>query len=260
MANNGRNMIGNRGAWPWRLPQQSSWWNPFSWQNGWNNGNVNNQFGGNSYGYGNPYSGDPYSGINPYGGYPYGFDGSSAYWNDWNNYDSWDNWNDEYANAEPFYGDGMDDGPLGFIVNLFRGGGGVDAVGGGSNDWMSNLLYFTGYSVAGNTYPANYFAMNGYAPTPFVFNVASGQFWQPGVGYCDYLPNNYQAPITVSVQEVVPSFDRRGNIVGYQPQTFYYNAYWDANAQAYGYYDYRNKFHWVTFPGLATYSNETAAQ
>jgi hypothetical protein len=268
MANNGRNMLSNRGAWPWHVPQQSTWWNPFSWQQGSNNnGYQNNQFAGSSYGYGNQY--DPYAGINPYGGYPYGVSGDSPYWSGWNDYDDWNNWNSQYDNAPPFYGDGMDSGPLSLILSMFRGGGsgydrghgGAGTTGGGpNNNWMSNLLYFTGYSIGGNTYPDNYFAMNGYAPTPYVFDVASGQFWQPSVGFADYLPNNYRAPITVSVQEVVPSFDGKGSIVGYQPQTFYYNAYWDNDAQSYGYYDYRNKFHWLTFPWLSTYSNEYAAR
>jgi hypothetical protein len=179
--------------------------------------------------------------------------GDSPYWNNWNNYDGWNNWNDDYANAQPFYGDNISLGPLSFLDNVF---GGAINNGNGSKDWLSNLLYFNGYSMAGNTYPANYFAMNGYTPTPFVFNVASGQFWQPGVGYADYLPTNYQAPITVSVQEVVPSFDQQQNIAEYQPQTFYYNAYWDPDANSFGYYDYRSKFHWVTFPWLASYSNQ----
>lgn len=259
MSRNGRNMVSNRGAWPWQIPQQSTSWNPFGWWQSPNYGNGNGQFGGNPngydnqysnpYGYANQYNSDPYDGINPYGGYPYGVYGNSAYWNDWNNYDDWDNWNNDYANADPFYGNGISLGVLNFLGSMFRGPGVGVVQGGEANDWLANLLYFTGYSIAGNTYPVNYFAMNGYAPTPYLFSVASGQFWQPGVGYADYLPDNYQAPISVSVQEVVPSFDKRRNIVGYQPQTFYYNAYWDADARSFGYYDYRNKFHWVIFPG-----------
>jgi hypothetical protein len=263
MATNGRHMLTNRGAWPWSLPQQSTWWNPFSWNNGWNNQANNallqnqyaaNQYGYNPYGDNSPYAYDPYSGLNPYAGFPYEGDQPNAYWNDWNNYSDWNNWNNTYANAEPFYGDDGNSGPLGMLGNLF-GGGHAD-----NNSWMNNLLYFNAYSMAGNDYPVNYFAMNGYAPTPYVFIVDSGQFWQPGTGYLDTLPANYNAPITVAVQEVVPSFAANGNIAGYQPQQFYYDAFWDTNAQSYGYYDYRNKFHWLTFPGLSTYSNQYAAQ
>ena len=262
MANNGNNMVSNRGAWPWSLPQQPTWWNPFTWNNGgngWWNNQANNAYLQNQYAenypygdnqYDNPYGYDPYSGMNPYAGYP---DGGNPYWNNWNNYTDWNNWNNQYANAEPFYGGNNNSGPLGMIGNLF--GGGQNA-----NSWMSNLLYFSAYSIAGNNYPVNYFAMNGYAPTPYVFIVDSGQVWQPGVGYLDYLPNGYQEPITVALQEVVPSFAANGSIAGYQPQQFYYNAFWDADAQSYGYYDYRNKFHWLTFPGLATYSTEAAPQ
>jgi hypothetical protein len=149
---------------------------------------------------------------------------------------------------------------MGMLGGLLGEPQGVGLGSGSPNDWLANLLYSTGYSTGGNTYPANYFAMNGYVPTPYVFNVASGQFWQPGVGYSDSLPNNYQAPITVSAQEVVPSFDANGNIVGYQPQTFYNDAYWDNDAQSYGYYDYRKKFHWARFPGLSVSSREYTGQ
>ena len=265
MALNGNNIVRNQGSWPWQVPQPSAWWNPWTWgqqsnnpyqyqanQLAYNPGYGYN-YGGIQPGFGSSYGGeqyDPYAGINPYAGYPYGLDGSNAYWNGWNNYGAWDSWNNDYANAEPFYGGGSS-GPLGFLGNLFGGGGGSVGSIGAPTNWLSNLLYFTGYSEGGNTYPDNYFAMNGYAPTPYVFNVASGQFWQPGAGYCDYLPNGYQAPITVAVQEVVPTFDGNQNITGYQPQTFYYNAIWDTDAQAYGYYDYRSKFHWVTFPWQA---------
>ncbi len=265
MSSNGRNMVSDRGAWPWRIPQQSTSWNPFGGGQGPNYGQGNGPYGGNPngydnqsnnpYGYGNQYNSDPYDGLNPYAGYPYGIYGNNAYWNDWDNYDSWDNWNNDYANAQPFYGNGIDFGVLNFLGSMFRGRDVGVVPGGEANDWLSNLLYFTGYSISGNNYPVNYFAMNGYAPTPYLFSVASGQFWQPGVGYTDYLPDNYQAPISVSVQEVVPSFDDRRKIVGYQPQTFYYNAYWDADARSFGYYDYRNKFHWLTFPGLSSYAN-----
>jgi hypothetical protein len=276
MALNGRNVMGNRGAWPWSLPQQSTWWNPFSWGNGWNNGsNPDAAFWQNQYAnqlafaqlqslYGaNPWGYDPYAGINPYAGYPDDNDGDGYYWNGWNNYSDWNTWNNAYANAEPFYdGDGINNsGPFGFLGNLF-GGGGSPSTGAGqaNNNWMNNLLYFNAYSMGGNNYPVNYFAMNGYAPTPYVFIVDSGQFWQPGTGYYDTLPSGYQAPISVAVQEVVPSFAANGTIKGYQPQQFYYNAFWDTKAQTYGYYDYRSKFHWLTFPGLQTYSNQYATQ
>jgi hypothetical protein len=80
-----------------------------------------------------------------------------------------------------------------------------------------------------------------------------GAFYQPGAGYADCLPYEYNQPISIAVNEVVPAYDARGNIIGYQDETFYYNACWDPNAQAYGYYDYRGGFHWVTFPWLNTW-------
>jgi len=266
MALNQRNIVAERSAWPWALPQQPAWYNPFSWNFPWGNQYVNSPIAVNPYVYGNPYlygnpygpyGAYPYGDLNPFFGYPYGVYGPSAFWNDWNNYDDWNNWNGLYANAAPYYG-GIGSGILGLLGNLFGGPQGVGLGSGGPNDWLSNLLYFSAYSIGGNNYPVNYFAMNGYVPTPFVFNVANGQVWQPGVGYSDYLPDNYRAPITVSAQEVVPQFDARGKIVGYQPQTFFNDAYWDNDAQSYGYYDYRKKFHWVTFPGLSSYAQEYA--
>jgi len=44
----------------------------------------------------------------------------------------------------------------------------------------------------------------------------------------------------------------------FHDETFYYNAAWDQNAQAYGYYDYRGGFHWVTFPWLNTWNNQNS--
>ncbi len=315
MSTNGRNMVNDRGQWPWRVPQPPTWWNPMSWRSGSRGRNesnkfvggqsghgnqdagsqyggiqtagnqyagnqypgnqysgnqyAGNQYSGNQYsgnqysgnqysgfGYpGNHYDGNQYVGINPDGGYPYGTNGDGAYWNGWNDYDDWNNWNDQYVNAQPFYG-GYNFGPLSFVSNIIGGGG---AVGGATNDWLSNLLYFTNYTTGGQTYPAKYFAMNSYAPTPYVFSVDSGQFWQAGVGYADYLPNDDHSPLTVALQEVVPSFDAKEKIVGYQPETFYYDAYWDPDKQSYGYYDYRSKFHWLTFPWLPSYSNQDVA-
>jgi hypothetical protein len=122
----------------------------------------------------------------------------------------------------------------------------------------SSLGYYNGYWWGGNSYPSSYFAPAGFCPTPYVFYPDSGEFWQPGVGYADYLPYGYNAPITISVQEIVPIYDVFGNIVSYQPETFNYNAYWDPNVGAYGFYDYRGAFHWLTFPWLNTWSSETA--
>jgi hypothetical protein len=259
MALNQRNIVAQRNAWPWTLPQQATWWNPSTWGNGWgwNNG-YGNPAAFDPYVYGNPYGYGSYGALDPYFGYPYGVYGPSNFWNAWDNYDDWNNWNGLYANAYPYYG-GANPGIFGFLGDLFSGAPGVGLGSGNPNDWLNNLLYFSAYSINGNTYPTNYFAMNGYVPTPYVFNVATGQVWQPGVGYSDYLPEDYRAPITVAVQEVVPQFGAKGKIAGYQPQTFYNDAYWDDSAQSYGYYDYRKKFHWVTFPWLSSYAQVPGA-
>jgi hypothetical protein len=123
-----------------------------------------------------------------------------------------------------------------------------------SNDgWVPYLHYYSGYSWDGSTYPQNYYASNGFVPTRYVFDVATGQFWAPGVGYVDYLPPDYTAPITVAMQESVPMYDTSGQIDGYKMETFDYNGFWDANAQAYGFYDYRQQFHYLTFPWLSSW-------
>lgn len=123
--------------------------------------------------------------------------------------------------------------------------------------WVPDLNYYDGYYWNNQNYACDYFASNGFCPTPYVFNVGLGQFWQPGVGYFDSLPYGYEAPITVAVQEIVPEYDQYGQIIGYQRQNFYYNAFWDSNAQCYGYYDYRQQFHWLTFPWLNSWNGQS---
>jgi hypothetical protein len=114
----------------------------------------------------------------------------------------------------------------------------------------SGLGYYHGYNWNGTNYPFNYYSMQGYSPTPYLFLLESGAFWQPGAGYSYNLPYGYNQPMSVGINEVVPEYDANGNIIGYGNQTFYYNAIWDAGEQAYGYYDYFGKFHWLTFPWL----------
>jgi hypothetical protein len=144
-------------------------------------------------------------------------------------------------------------GFLGTLARLFSPQGVNPNLG-----WIPNLNYYNRYDWDNQTYPCDYFSLNGFCPTPAVFNVSTGQIWQPGVGYFDNLPDGYNAPITVAVQESVPTYDQSGQIVGYQIENFYYNAFWDPNAQAYGYYDYQQQFHWVTFPWLNSWSAETS--
>jgi hypothetical protein len=117
----------------------------------------------------------------------------------------------------------------------------------------ANLGYYPGYWYNGMNYPFNYFALSGFCPTPWLFFLNSGCFYEPGFGYANTLPYGYNQPITIAVNEVVPSYDAFGNIIGYNTETFDYNAFWDPSAQAYGYYDYRGIFHWTTFPWLNTW-------
>jgi hypothetical protein len=117
----------------------------------------------------------------------------------------------------------------------------------------ANLGYYTGYWYNGATYPAFYYAPEGFCPTPYLFYAESGEFWEPGFGYSDYLPYGYHQPITVAVNEIVPVYDAYGDVIDYRQETFYYNAFWDDNAQAYGFYDYRGAFHWLTYPWLQSW-------
>jgi hypothetical protein len=188
---NARNIMGNRGAWPWHLPNYSAPWFG-GWQGNWNWEP-------------NWYSG---GGWNP------------GWGNGWNN------------------GGGF----FGFLSALSPWGSNSEL------GWIPSLNYYNSYGWNGQNYPCDYYAANGFCPTPYVFNVGNGQFWRVGNGYTDYLPADYHAPITVAVQESVPNYSPDGQILGYQLQNFYYNAYWDPQAQNYGYYDYKQQFHWLTFP------------
>jgi len=134
----------------------------------------------------------------------------------------------------------------GALAGLWPGGVNSDL------GWVPYVNYYNGYNWDGNNYPCDYMADDGYCPTPYVFSVPNGQYWQVGRGYSNYLPAAYHAPITVAMQESVPEYDLGGQIVGYRLQTFYYNAFWDQQAQTYGYYDYRQQFHWVNAPSLNT--------
>jgi hypothetical protein len=118
----------------------------------------------------------------------------------------------------------------------------------------AGLGYYPSYSWNGTNYPFSYYALSGYCPTPYLFMLESGAFWQPGLGYADSLPYGYNQPMSIGVDEVVPAYDAHGHIIGYRDEMFYYNACWDPNAQAYGYYDYRGGFHWLTFPWLNTWN------
>ena len=87
-------------------------------------------------------------------------------------------------------------------------------------------------------------------PTPWYFDIERGQFYQPGVGFFDYLPDDfdYDTPITVIEKQVVPVYDGDNNIVSYEEHTYHDNAVWDTDAEAYGYYDFQGAFQWVAFP------------
>jgi hypothetical protein len=156
--------------------------------------------------------------------------------NQWNYGPSWNN---GWCNSLPWWATLADVMPWGMNSDM---------------GWVPYQSYYNGYSYGGQTYPGNYFAANGYCPTQYIFNVATGQFMIPGQGYVDYLPSGYHGPISVCVQESVPNYNWQGQIVGYKFQTFNYNGFWNPEHQSYGYYDYRQQFHWLTFPWLNSWS------
>jgi hypothetical protein len=119
--------------------------------------------------------------------------------------------------------------------------------------WNNNMGLYNGYWWNGASYPLNYYALQSFCPTPYAFNPLYGQFWSPGNGYTNQLPYGYNAPITISVNQVVPVYGWFGNVVSYQTELFNYNAFWDPNEQAYGYYDYLGQFHWMTYPAFESW-------
>jgi hypothetical protein len=163
-----------------------------------------------------------------------------SYW--YNNGGAWGNWSPFWNLGYGGYG-----GVWSLLANLLPWGMNTDL------GWVPSLHYYNGYAWDGNTYPVNYYAASGFVPTRYVFNVATGQFWAPGLGYVDSLPNGFTAPITVAVQESVPAYTTSGQIDGYKMQSFNYNGFWEARAQAYGFYDYKQQFHYLTFPWLSSW-------
>jgi hypothetical protein len=55
------------------------------------------------------------------------------------------------------------------------------------------------------------------------------------------------------VSETVPVLDDGGEVVGYETRLFLYVAIWDEDNQAYGYYDWQDVYHIVSFPGLSSF-------
>ncbi len=117
----------------------------------------------------------------------------------------------------------------------------------------SKMWYYTGYWWGGYRYPYRYYALNSYCPTLYLLDLLNTTLQQIGTGKISYLPAGYQLPITVAVQEQIPIADAYGNILRYQNETFYYNALWNASAQAYGYFDYHNQYHLLTYQWYNTW-------
>ncbi len=153
-------------------------------------------------------------------------------------------WNTPWTWDTNYYGYG---GLSGWLDNFLPWGCNTDL------GWVPSLNYYSGYTLDGVRYPHRYFATRGFVPTHYIFDVSTGQFYLPGVGYTDRLPPGFVAPITVAVQESVPEYMSNGEIAGYRVEPFQYNAFWDPQAQAYGFYNYRQQFEYLTFPWLSSW-------
>jgi hypothetical protein len=184
--------------------------------------------------------------VPPYA--PGWFSGSPGPWN-WNN-NWWQPNNYGWLNGPGFWNGYYGSLPWWMrLMSLWPGG--INS----NLGWLPYTNCYSAYYWDGNNYPIDYYATNGYVPTQYVFSVPNGRFWHVGSGYSNYLPSGYNAPITVAVKESVPQYNTFGQIVGYKFETFYYNAFWDNQARAYGYYDYRQQYHLANLPGLNTYSS-----
>jgi hypothetical protein len=173
-----------------------------------------------------------------------GWNGPWSWNNNWYSGNNWGWWNgpgfwNGYYGTLPWYMRLMSLWPFGINSGL---------------GWSPYMNDYSAYYWNGYNYPIDYYACNGYVPTQYVFSVPNGRYWNVGRGYTNSLPSGYHAPLTVAVKESVPQYNTYGQIVAYKFETFYYNAFWDSQAQAYGYYDYRQQFHLVNLPGLNTYS------
>jgi hypothetical protein len=94
-----------------------------------------------------------------------------------------------------------------------------------------------------------------YCFSEYSFEIESGRFWWAnncGV-WIDTLPGEYRLPITIRVTETVPVLDDQGQVIGYDTQLFLYVAVWDDANQAYGYYDWQDTYHIVSFPWLSSW-------
>jgi hypothetical protein len=145
--------------------------------------------------------------------------------------------------------------------------------------------HFDGYCYNNDTVTTSFFAAGDWCPTAYTFLVDSGEFWQAGNGYFDYLPADYAGPITVAVWEYlpIPELDDNGDpvvdddgnpvyvqqvaddgnpefdpdtgdpIYETEAQLFFYNAFWDDDAGSYEYLDYQGDEQFVTFPWLTSW-------
>lgn len=94
-----------------------------------------------------------------------------------------------------------------------------------------------------------------YCYSEYWFEVESGRFFwlNDGGVWIDCLPEEYREPITIRVTETVPVLDADGTVIAFETQTFLYVALWDDENQVYGYYDWQDTYHVVTFPWLASW-------
>lgn len=109
------------------------------------------------------------------------------------------------------------------------------------------------YTWNGRTTAYSFISRPGFIPTRYIFEVAKGQVREPGVGYYNYLPLNYKAPISVAIREVSAVKENGSVLKKHEGRTYLYNACWDSGAGAYGFFDNKGQFNWLTFPWLESW-------
>jgi hypothetical protein len=94
-----------------------------------------------------------------------------------------------------------------------------------------------------------------YCFSEYYFDIETGGFWwMNGAGtWIDCLPDGYHEPISIKVTETVPVLGDDGAVIAYETQVFIYVALWDDVNQVYGYFDWQDNYHVVTFPWLASW-------
>jgi hypothetical protein len=110
-------------------------------------------------------------------------------------------------------------------------------------------FYHSGLFWYGFQYNYPFFAFDTFCPTQWVY--LGGNCWfQVGAGYY-YQPPAIVEPITVSVEYVYSDWVWDDSVGGYvqvqETVVYFYNAFWDAAAGCYGYYDANGNYNLLSW-------------